>query len=62
LIRSVMKQTFECKEPGCDKEVVYEDKKASIGFLTGMVEDSGEEAEVFLECEDGHAHKYRVRM
>ena len=51
---------FNCKEPECDKTVVYEPDVIPGTVKTETMVDSADEIEVYLTCEDGHIHKYKV--
>ena len=53
------KNTFPCKENGCDNEVTYSPKKSGGNFQVGPATANSEKT-VYLECEDGHTHKYKV--
>jgi hypothetical protein len=45
---------FACKEPGCEKKVVYE-REVTSGLFYGTLK-------VYLTCEDDHTHLYLVSM
>lgn len=51
---------FNCKEPECDKTVVYKPDVIPGTVKIETMVDSADEIEVYLTCEDGHTHKYKV--
>ena len=54
-----MSQTFQCKE--CDAQIEYrpQESPGGIGFQTRRLPT--EEFTVYLTCENGHVHAYRVK-
>lgn len=53
-------QIVKCKEPGCDKEIVYvhDPEDAIIEMKT----DKKIKKEVTLTCKDGHTHEYLLEV
>lgn len=51
---------FNCKEPDCDKKVAYVPDVIPGTLKMETKVDSAEEIEVYLTCDDGHTHKYKV--
>lgn len=58
-----MIQRFKCKEPGCEKEIVYEYSPvdATVKMAT-FVQSTESEVIVYLTCEEGHTHPYKVKV
>jgi hypothetical protein len=53
-------KTINCKESGCDKTVVYEPDEIPGTVRMETMEYVADQIEVYLTCEDGHTHKYKV--
>ncbi|MGB7292164.1 MAG: hypothetical protein WBD99_08330 [Thermodesulfobacteriota bacterium] len=57
-----MAQSFKCKEPGCEEQIVYEyDPVVGAVEMATPVESNEVEVEVYLTCGNDHTHKYKVR-
>lgn len=57
-----MQQTFKCKEPGCDKEVVYDYDPVDATVKYVAVQSNESEVVVYLTCEKDHTHPYKVKV
>lgn len=57
-----MAQEFNCKEPGCDKKVVFEYEPVSGLYKLEIAQPMELEEVAYLTCENGHTHAYKVKV
>lgn len=54
-----MQISLPCKEPDCTENVQYE-RKELLGLITLNNTNKSKEKAVYLECPQGHIHRYVI--